>query len=115
MLIGGNDDIVVRGLGTRVFTGSDADTILIDHASFGSLHGTGLTRVLDFSEEDSIVVNMPNLLRDDLIVEQLATGSLVRVREDAITIAEQLGSRDLMLIQGYQPKLWLIVYLQRQN
>ena len=100
----GDDDIVLRGLGARVFTGSGADTIMIDQASFGRLQGSGVSRVMDFTTDDEIVVNMPGLRRQDLVVDKQSTGVLIQVAEHASALAEALGSHDLMLIQGVSDK-----------
>ena len=100
----GDDDIVLRGLGARVFTGSGADTIMIDQASFGRLQGSGVSRVMDFTTDDEIVVNMPGLTRQDLVVNKQSTGVLIQVAEHAGALAEALGSHDLMLIQGVSDK-----------
>ena len=103
VLIGGHgdDDIVLRGLGARVFTGSGMDSIHIDTASFGSLHGgRGLTRVLDFSSDDAIIINMPELTKEHLTVEKRSTGVMIRVADHASWAKEILGADNLMLIQG---------------
>ena len=59
---------------------------------------------MDFTEKDQIIVNMPRLTRDDLDVEKRSTGVLIRIADDANISAEDLGARDLMLIQGVSDK-----------
>ena len=118
VLIGGrgDDDIVLRGLGARVFTGSGVDRIHIDSASFGSLHGEGgLTRVLDFSDNDNIIINVPALTLGDLSVEKRSTGVMIRVADDASWAKEVLGTDDLMLIQGVADRQFVVDRLTVQS
>jgi hypothetical protein len=78
--------------------GLGADIFVLADERFGSFTGMiAPNRILDFSPEDRIALNISGLQRNDFSIVDTAAGAVVRLSE---SYAQYFGVSDLAILQG---------------